>query len=123
MHFSLVFQAVSTPTSIVDLTFESDVTEAITRSLQDGVEGYNFTLIFMTYISIIIMCIEVNTLRDVVLMLQRKNGMKLPSTAEEWDMTPRCDLDVRRSHVVVDGVRAAKKTRFNCTNLLRVCLM
>ncbi len=66
---------------------------------------------------------EVDTLRYVVLMLQRKNGMKLPSTAEEWDMTPCCDLDVRRSHMVVDGVRAAKKTQFNCTNLLRVCLI
>ena len=36
-------------------------------------------------------------------------------------MTPRCSLDVRRSHVVVDGVRAAEKKRFNSTNLLRVC--
>ena len=74
--------------------------------------------------NIIIVCSveeEVDTLQDVVVMLQQKNGIKLPSTDEEWDMTPRCSLDVRRSHVVVDGVRAAEKKRFNSSNLLRVC--
>ncbi len=96
------------------------MSEAISRSLQDAVEGYVLDVIFWQ----IIVCSveeEVDTLQDVVVMLQQKNGIKLPSTDEEWDMTPRCSLDVRRSHVVVDGVRAAEKKRFNSTNLLRVC--
>ena len=101
------------------------MSEAISRSLQDAVEGYVLDVIFWHIMyNIIIVCSveeEVDTLQDVVVMLQQKNGIKLPSTDEEWDMTPRCSLDVRRSHVVVDGVRAAEKKRFNSTNLLRVC--
>lgn len=133
-YFIRLLQAASTPTSFVDLTLERDMSEAIRRSLQDegcavevkqrcNIHNTIIDLHVYTFLHIVCSVKEVGTLRDVVLMLQQKNGMKFPSTVDEWDMTPRCDIDVRRSHVVVDAVRAAKKKRFDSTKLLRVCLM
>ncbi len=56
-----------------------------------------------------------------MLALREKCGIYIPDvTSEEWDDIPRASIDVRRGFVVEDGIREARKKRFNTSNLLRV---
>ena len=66
---------------------------------------------------------EPTCLRDVIFALQRENGVVIPSTDEEWGQTVRTSIDIRRDFVVKDGLREARKARFDPANLLRVCAM
>lgn len=56
---------------------------------------------------------EPTSLKGVVLSLQRACGLRMAKTDEEWLLAPRTDVDIRRSMVVVDGLREAKKSRFD----------
>ena len=57
---------------------------------------------------------EPKTVADIVLLLQRKCGL----TEQDWNGIPRTSVDIRRSMVVKDGIREAKKPRFDTTKLL-----
>lgn len=61
------------------------------------------------------------SLQDVIIQLQHKYGLCIPTTDEEWAMCSRMNVDIRRSDVLNDGIREAKKTRFDPTKLLKVC--
>ena len=69
----------------------------------------------------IIICVRDPTyLKDVVLLLQKRNGIKIPETEEEWADASRNNIFIRRSQVLQDGLKEVKKSRFNPTKLLNV---
>ncbi len=58
-----------------------------------------------------------------MLALRAKCGIHIPDVnSEDWEVASRTSIDVRRGFVVEDGIREAKKKRFNTSNLLRVSL-
>lgn len=61
-------------------------------------------------------------LKEVVSSLQRKCGLKIPKTSSEeaWVLMPRTDVEIRRAMVLFDGLREARKPRFDVTKLLKV---
>ena len=66
-------------------------------------------------------CRKVDGLNDVVLVLRQKTNIRIPAvTSEEWEVIPRTSIDVRRDFVVQDGIREARKKRFDPSKLLRV---
>ncbi len=66
---------------------------------------------------------ELNCLSHIVLALRAKCGIHIPDVnSEDWEVASRTSIDVRRGFVVEDGIREAKKKRFNTSNLLRVSL-
>ncbi len=66
---------------------------------------------------------ELNCLSHIVLALRTKCGIHIPDVnSEDWEVVSRTSIDVRRGFVVEDGIREAKKKRFNTSNLLRVSL-
>lgn len=63
---------------------------------------------------------ELNSLQDIILVLQNNCGLKMPTTGAEWCDVPRTTFDVRRNFVLNDGLREARKSRFDPTKLLNV---
>lgn len=59
---------------------------------------------------------------ELILKLQAQCGLSVPTTDEDWAICPRMCIDVRRSKLLADGLREAKKTRFDPTKLLKVVL-
>lgn len=55
--------------------------------------------------------------------LQLNCGLHLPHTDSDWLEVPRTEVDIRRSMVVQDSLREARKPRFNASNLLNVSVM
>ena len=47
---------------------------------------------------------------------KKKCGLVIP---KEWEGVPRMSIDVRREYVLADGLREAKKSRFESAKLLR----
>ena len=69
----------------------------------------------------IVICIRDPTcLKDVVLLLQKRNGIKIPETEEEWADASRNNICIRRSLVLQDSLKEVKKSQFNPTKLLNV---
>lgn len=66
---------------------------------------------------------EPKTVADIVLSLQRKCGLRMPVTDEDWIGIPRTPVDIRRSVVVKDAIREARKPRFDATKLLKVSVL
>ena len=62
-----------------------------------------------------------NCLKDIILLLQKKHGVKIPNSDQEWADTPRTSICIRRSMVLQDGLKEASKARFDPMNLLKVC--
>ena len=74
-------------------------------------------------ILIIAICFRDPTcLKDVVLLLQKQNGIKIPETDEEWAEASRNSICIRRSLVLQDGLKEVNKSRFDPTKLLNVCV-
>ena len=44
----------------------------------------------------------------------------MPTSTTEWMDAPRCEVDVRYDTVVADTLRAASKSRFDPTKLMKV---
>ena len=63
---------------------------------------------------------EPTTSADIIRLLQKECGLKIPASEEEWGEIPRTTIDIRRSMVVKDGLREARKSRFDMTKLLNV---
>lgn len=62
-----------------------------------------------------------NCLSDIVMILRDKCGLRIPDvTSEDWECIPRTSIDVRRDFVVDDGIREARKKRFDTSKLLKV---
>ena len=76
--------------------------------------------VYMCVYILVASCREPACLKDIVSSLQRACGLRMPKTDEEWLQVPRTALDVRRSMVVVDGLREARKPRFDVTKLFNV---
>ena len=64
---------------------------------------------------------EPTCLKDVLLLLKR-NGIKIPETDEEWAEASRNSICIRRSLVLQDGLKEVSKSRFDPTMLLNVCV-
>ena len=62
-----------------------------------------------------------NCLKDIILLLQKKHGVKIPKSDQEWADTPRTSICIRRSMVLQDGLKEASKARFDPMKLLKVC--
>ena len=60
---------------------------------------------------------EPTSLADIIRQLQKECGLKIPMS-EEWGDIPRTPIDIRRTMVVKDGLREAKKSRFDPTKLV-----
>ncbi|XP_064389314.1 uncharacterized protein LOC135337323 isoform X2 [Halichondria panicea] len=89
---------------LVDLTLENDILLAVKNSMDDFCQPR-----------------ELNCLSHIVLALRAKCGIHIPDVnSEDWEVASRTSIDVRRGFVVEDGIREAKKKRFNTSNLLRV---
>ena len=65
-------------------------------------------------------CRNLSSLFDVVGGIQRKYGVAIPKTDEEWAICPRLTIDVRRDKVLEDAIREARKDRFRSSTLLKV---
>lgn len=63
---------------------------------------------------------EPTTSADIIWLLRKECGLKIPTTEEEWGEIPRTTIDIRRTMVVKDGLREARKSRFDTTKLLNV---
>ena len=63
---------------------------------------------------------EPTSLADIIRQLQKECGLKIPMSEEEWGDIPRTPIDIRRTMVVKDGLREARKARFDPTKLLKV---
>ena len=61
-----------------------------------------------------------SSLPDIIKLLQMECGLKIPTSEEEWREIPRTPIDIRRTMVVKDGLREARKSRFNPTKFLKV---
>ena len=59
---------------------------------------------------------------DIIFLLQKECNLKIPVTEENWTEFPRTPVDIRRSMVVKDGLREARKPRFDPTKLLKVSI-
>ena len=60
------------------------------------------------------------TLIDVILKLQKECGILIPDSPEDWLNCSRTYIDIRRDKVLEDGIREAKKKRFDPSKLLNV---
>ena len=61
-----------------------------------------------------------NCVKDIIVSLQRKHGLKIPQRNEEWGDITRTSICIRRSLVLKDGLKEASKARFDPYNLLKV---
>ena len=61
-----------------------------------------------------------STLQEIILELRRDCGIMIPTTDEQWAMCPRTSIDIRRNCLIQDGLREAKKQRFDPAKLLNV---
>lgn len=59
-------------------------------------------------------------MKDAITLLQKKCGIVIPKNDQEWEGVPRMSIDVRREYVLADGLREAKKSRFEPAKLLKV---
>ena len=66
---------------------------------------------------------EPASLKDAINLLQEKCGIVIPKNDQEWEGVSRMCIDVRREHVLADGLREAKKSRFEPAKLLKVWLL
>ena len=60
------------------------------------------------------------TLKDAIGVLQKACGIVIPKSDDEWEGIPRMSIDVRREYVFTDGLREARKSRFDPAKLLKV---
>ena len=60
-------------------------------------------------------------LKDIILSLQKQHRVKLPENDEEWADVARTSICIRRAMVLQDGLKEARKARFDPAKLLKVC--
>ena len=65
-------------------------------------------------------CREPTSLKDAISLLQNKCSLMIPKNDREWEGIPRMSIDVQREYVLTDGLREAKKSRFEPMKLLKV---
>ena len=58
--------------------------------------------------------------REMVEALQRECHMQFPQTEEDWAHVPRMAVQIRRSAVLQDSLKAVRKKRFDSSKLLEV---
>ena len=73
--------------------------------------------------SFAIVCRKPTSFKDVLTSLQDKHGVKMVSCDEDWNTLPRTNVLVRRGKVLTDALREVRKTRFDPTKLLNVCML
>ena len=61
--------------------------------------------------------------KDIIQLLQKQHGLKLPESDEEWIDVPRTSICVRRSFILKDGLKEAGKSRFDPAKLLKVRIL
>ena len=83
-------------------------------------EEFSFRLLLLYYFAFSASLKEPTSLADVIRLLQKECGLKIPTSEEEWGEIPRTPIDIRRTMVVKDGLREARKSRFDSTKLLNV---
>lgn len=57
---------------------------------------------------------------DCIEALQKSIGLKIPQSADEWADAPHNLLYIRHDHVIQDGLRAARKARFDANGIMEV---
>ena len=69
-----------------------------------------------------ILCREPTSFSDLLVDMQKKCGVAMLATDEEWAVCPRTSVTIRRDRVVEDALREARRPRFDPTKLLKVSL-
>lgn len=70
-----------------------------------------------------LICREPTTLRELLAHLQKKNGVRIAVTEDDWATIPRTHVLVDRDTLLQDAIREAKKSRFDPTKVLDVRIM
>lgn len=60
------------------------------------------------------------SLNEAIVLLKKECGIEIPCTDSQWAVSPRSHLDIRRHHAAEDGIREARKSRFDPTKALNV---
>lgn len=57
---------------------------------------------------------------DCVAKLRVQINFTMPASEEDWINANRTEIDIRRSHILVDALKEGGKRRFDATKLLKV---
>ena len=62
------------------------------------------------------------TLEQCIEHLRQQSGVHIPEDDADWGIQTRTDVVIRRTHLVKDAIKEAKKNRFDPSKLISVSI-